>query len=323
MGFRFLPESLDPANRPGDAGHMRICSLLPAATEILYALGLGDSIVAVSSECDYPPEAQGKPVVVESRVDTTANAAEIDRQVRDLSARGESLYWIDQEKFLEIRPDLIITQKLCGVCAATPADLGPILASLPVEPRVIVLHPHSLDGVWEEIRRIGTVTGRAKESEALVGELERRMGAVDERVALSDSRPVMLCLEWIDPPFAAGHWVPEMVARAGGFDVMGKPSEPSFRLDWERVVRSGAELLVVMPCGYGLEQTVKEVHELSLPKGWEALPAVQVSRVYAVDANSYFSRPGPRLVTGIEILAHLLHPELAPVSPPPGSIAQL
>ena len=287
---------------------MRICSFLPSATEIVYALGLGESLSGITYECDYPPEARNKPVVVHTRLPHSGNAAEIDRHVSEFMARGESLYRLDVEALKGIQPDLIITQDLCRVCAASPGDLNQALAVLPGVPRVLSLNPTRLADVWNDIRKVGEVTGRAREAEEVVSDLERRVAAVENAVSAVSLRPRVLCLEWLDPPFVAGHWVPEMVARAGGTDVMGHASEPGFRTSWDKVFAARPQVIVLMPCGYDLKKTVEESKQTQFPAGWKELPAVKEGRVYAVDPSSYFSRPGPRLATGVEILAHLLHP---------------
>ena len=299
---------------------MRICSFLPSATEILYALGLGDSVVGVTFECDFPPEARTKRVVVRSRLTGSQDAAEIDREVGEFVARGESLYEIDQAGLRETAPELIITQELCHVCAATPGDLASAMALLPSPPQVLSLSPRMLAGVWNDIRNLGVATGRAERAEQLVQELDSRLAKVEEAVAASAIRPRVACLEWLNPPFVAGHWVPEMVARAGGIDALGEAGEPGYRTTWENILSVAPEVILMMPCGYHLDAVIAELEKLALPKGWSGLPAVRDARVFAVDASSYFSRPGPRLAAGVEILASVLHPDHAPVKPPAASV---
>lgn len=244
---------------------MRICSFLPSATEILYALGLGESVAGITYECDYPPEARGKPMVVHTRLPRQSGAAAIDRQVSEFVARGESLYQVNREALQNIQPDLIITQDLCSVCAASPGDLDSALATLPHSPQVLSLNPRTLDEVWKDLCAVGQATGRGPQAEALVAELEQRVAAVEQAVAG-------------EPPFVAGHWVPEMVACAGGTDVMGTIGRPSFRISWEEALGTQADVVVVMPCGYGLEQTVKEFKTTQLPAAWDELPAVRHRR---------------------------------------------
>ncbi len=290
---------------------MRICSLLPSGTEIVAALGLVDALVGVTYECDFPPPVKEKPIVVNSRLPATADPGEIDKLVREYLSRGESLYKVESEVLRKGEPDLIVTQELCNVCAATPGDLASALRGLAVQPRVLSLHPHRIEEVWKDILAVGEATERQDTARELVDGLRARIDAVEASVAKAPGRPRVVCLEWTDPPMVAGHWVPEMVALAGGVDVLGSPEKPSFRVDWDGLLDAKPEVVVVMPCGYGLEQAASEWRKTSVPTGWNA-------RVFAVDANSYFSRPGPRLANGVELLAHLLHPEL--VHPVDGSV---
>ncbi len=302
---------------------MRICSFLPSATEIVYALGLGESLAGITYECDYPPQARAKRVVVNSRLAPVSSSHQLDRQVNEFMARGESLYQIDLEALRGIEPDLIITQDLCRVCAASPGDLADALTKLQPVPQVLSLNPSRLADVWNDIRAVGEAAGRGHEASSLVEELERRVAAVERAVRAAPARPRVLCLEWLDPPFVGGHWVPEMVERAGGIDVLGRASQPGFRVEWDQVLEAQPEVIVAMPCGYDLKRTIEDFKVTPLPAGWHRLPAVRASRLYAVDGSAYFSRPGPRLAAGVEILAHALHPTLAPVSPPAEAIAGL
>jgi iron complex transport system substrate-binding protein len=287
---------------------MKICSLLPSATEILFALGLGDQVAGVSHECDFPPEARFKPVLIKSRISHTERAAAIDRQVREFLERGESLYSVDFEKLRAMEPDIIVTQDLCHVCAATPDDLGAALAHLKHQPQIVTLNPHSLADVCADIRTVGEATGRAEQANAVVAEFERGIAEVEQSVAGLD-RPRVLCLEWLDPPYVAGHWVPEMVERAGAVDVLGHAGKPSFRVDWETALATRPEVIVVMPCGYSLGTAEAEFRKLPLPRGWSDLPAVRDGRVFIVEASGYFSRPGPRLAAGMAVLASAIHAE--------------
>ena len=285
---------------------MKICSLLPSATEILFALGLGDQVAGVSHECDFPREARSKPVLVVSRISHTESAAAIDRQVREFLERGESLYSVDIAALAAIEPDLIVTQDLCHVCAAAPDDLGAALAHLKRRPEVVTLNPHSLADVCADIRTVARATGRNERAEVLVTEFERTVAQVERAVAVR-ARPRVVCLEWLDPPYIAGHWVPEMVARAGGMDALGRAGEPSFRVEWETIFAAQADVIVLMPCGYGLNQVAREFRDLTLPDRWHDIPAVRNGRVFLVDASGFFSRPGPRLATGVAILADAFH----------------
>jgi iron complex transport system substrate-binding protein len=292
---------------------MRICSLLPSATEIVYALGLGESLAGVTHECDFPAEARTKPVLIRPRVDATASAGEIDRNVRAMVERGESLYAVDDAALQRIAPDLILTQDLCQVCAASPDDLAAALRKMPHPPRVLTLTPHTLADVWADIRTVGRATGREAEADALARRLEERVTAVERgvetgRAVRAAPRPRVLCLEWLDPPYVAGHWVPEMVAKAGGVDVLGRAGEASFAITWGQAIAARPDVVLIMPCGYGAERAAAELAQMARPAGWEEIPAVRNARVYALDANSYFSRPGPRLADGVEILVKFLHP---------------
>lgn len=287
---------------------MKICSLLPSATEILFALGLGDHVIGVSHECDFPQEAKSRPVLIKSRISRTESAATIDRQVREFLDRGESLYSVDVDLLKEIEPDIIVTQDLCHVCAATPDDLSAALSQLPNRPKIVTLNPHSLADVCSDIRLISEATDCQEQANALITGFQNEIADVERSVA-GLRQPRVVCLEWLDPAYVAGHWVPEMVERAGGIDVLGEPGKPSSRVEWEKVVESRPEVIVVMPCGYNLEDAEAELRGLSLPKGWEEMPAVKNGCVFAVDASGYFSRPGPRLASGVGAMASAIHSE--------------
>jgi len=298
---------------------VRIVSLLPSATEILYALGMGDSVVGITHECDFPPEASKKPALIRPRVDPHAAPAELDRQVRELVSRGESIYAVDDVLLRSLAPDLIITQDLCHVCAASPDDLATALSRMPFAPQVLSLQPQTLAGVWDDIRKIGEATRRLPEADRLAANLARRVAQIEVAVEAAAgatipagaSRPRVACLEWLDPFYVGGHWVPEMVARAGGVDLFGRAGAPSFRVTPEQVIEARPEIIVVMQCGYGVARNRDEYCRAKFPNGWRDLPAIRSGNVFAVDANSYFSRSGPRLAEGVAILAHLFHPECA------------
>lgn len=302
---------------------MRICSLLPSATEIAYALGLGDSILGVSHECDFPADAASKPSLLRPRVNLSASPAEMDREVREIIGRGESIYAVDAELLESLAPDLILTQDLCHVCAASPDDLATALTRFRKPPKVLSLTPRSLREVWDDVRRVGQATGHQREAEVLASSLEQRVMSIAEIAASAPSRPRVLCLEWLDPYYVGGHWVPEMVGFAGGEDVLGRLREPSFCVSADQIMRSRPDVIVVMPCGYGLDRAAAEFRFELLPSGAEALPALREKRVYAVNANAYFSRPGPRLADGAALLAHLVHPELFPAGFPVKSFRRM
>ena len=324
---------------------MRIVSLLPSATEILYALGAGDQVVGITHECDFPPEAAGKPALIKPRVDPTAAPAEIDRQVSELVARGESIYAVDADLLASLAPDLIVTQDLCHVCAASPDDLATALSRFSRPPRVLTLTPHSLDDVWQDIIRAGDATNTRPRAESLAAELKARVQAVapitastnvrassaaqaaasaaPQTVARSAIRPRVACLEWLDPLYVGGHWVPEMVAIAGGEDVLGRAGHPSFKVSADDVAQSNADVIVVMLCGYNAKRNSAEFQSAKILQSWQNLPAIRNRRIFAVDANSHFSRPGPRLADGVELLAHLFNPQRSQAHPPAAAYVKL
>ena len=298
-------------------GVMRIVSLLPSATEIAFDLGLGDSLVGVTHECDYPPEATTKAVVSHSTLPTeTADAAEIDRLVASSIGEGEPIYRLDTEQFARLQPDVILTQDLCRVCAVPTGHVEDALDTLGCSADVVSLDPSSIDEVIDCLVSVGRATGTERRAVARATELRDRVDAV-RRATAGLPRPPTLALEWSDPPFNGGHWVPEMIDVAGGAAVLGEPRAPSRRLSWSEIEAETPELVVFMPCGYGLAQAVTEGRQLLARTELAA-----ASAIFAVDATSYFSRPGPRLVDGVELLAWVLHPEhMAP--PPPGRVEQL
>lgn len=302
---------------------MRVCSLLPSATEILFALGLDEEIAGVTHECDFPEAACQRPVVVRSRLPPHLTSAEIDRHVRAFMERGESLYRVDAEMLARLQPDLVITQDLCHVCAPSPGDLREALAALARPPQVLSLTPTTFSDVLEDILRVGQATGRCAAAEGLVRNLQARVARVEQGVADVPERPRLLCLEWLDPPYCGGHWVPEMVARAGGYDVLGRTGKASRAVTWEEVQAAEPELVVAMPCGYDVPHTVRVYEQVREQPAWHELRRRCPGRLFAVDASSYFSRPGPRLVTGIEILASLLHPGRVGIVPPAGCVLPL
>jgi iron complex transport system substrate-binding protein len=290
---------------------MRIVSLLPSATEILFALGLDREVVGVSHECDFPPQARTKPVVIHSRLPHGVSASEIDRWVREYVSRGESLYAVDAQKLEELHPDLIVTQDLCHVCAASPDDLATALTRFDRRPEVLCLNPQDLGDVWRDILVVGEATCRGTQAEQLVDEIGQRQGALEQQLDSSARRPRVAFLEWLEPIYVGGHWVPEMISCAGGEDALGKVRTPSFRVHLQDVVEAEPDILLIAPCGYPAKQARKEYESLNLPEQWNAIPAVRNDRVYALEANSYFSRPGPRLLTGMEILAKIIQPSVS------------
>ncbi|HKY07828.1 MAG TPA: cobalamin-binding protein, partial [Candidatus Binatia bacterium] len=285
---------------------MRICSLLPGATEIVYLLGLGEQLVGVTHECDYPPEAQYKRVVVRSAIDPKRmSSAAIDAKVAELLQAGKGLYSIDDQALLEAAPDLILTQGLCDVCALDYNDVVKAARRLPRAPAIVSLNPHSLGEIFEDILRVGAATDRDSLASALASTLRRRIDSIGETEP--DYRPRVVCLEWFEPLYVAGHWVPEMVTLAGGFDVLSRTGEPSHKIGWPSVIEAHPDVVLLMPCGFDVRRTVKESAPLRRLDGWNDLPAVKAGNVYALNGSAYFSRPGPRLVNGLEILARIIH----------------
>lgn len=297
-------------------GARRICSLLPSATEILYALGVGDRVVAVTHECDYPPQAREKPHLTSSVIPSTAmSPGAIDQAVRDSLADGATIYHLDRDLLAQLQPDLLVTQELCDVCAVGPPIVKDAVASLKTPPEVVSLEPTTLDQVIESILYVGSLVGASGRASDLVCRLRERLDAIRGAVA---GRPVrrVLTLEWVDPVFIGGHWVPDQVQVAGGEDVLGRAGTPSREATWTEVAASNPDVVVAMPCGFGLERSEMELMNAPIPSTWHELPAVRAGEVYVVDGSSFFNRPGPRLVDGVEILAHILHPEAFDDSPP-------
>jgi iron complex transport system substrate-binding protein len=290
---------------------MRIASLVPSATEMLYALGLGDCVVAVTHECDYPPEARSLPHLTRTVLRPNLSAAEIDRTVKTRVAEGQALYELDEELLAALAPDLIVTQAICAVCAVSFEDVLEVAARLPGRPRVIQQDPSTLAEMLDDVVHLGEAAGILHQARELRGELEGRMATV--RAALSGaSQPRVIALEWLDPPYVGGHWIPEMISIAGGEDVAGPPGLKSPEVSWGELSGLNPDVAIAMPCGWYVEES----HAQAMAH-WERFVALGAKRVYAVDAASTFSRPGPRLIDGVELLAHLLHPELAD---PPGNI---
>jgi iron complex transport system substrate-binding protein len=284
---------------------VRIASLVPSATELLFALGLGDRVAAVTHECDYPPGAEQLPHLTRSVIPEGLEAAEIDAAVRERTSRGEALYELDEATLEELDVDLIITQAVCEVCAVSFDDVRAVAGRLPTQPKVISLDPSTLGEVLADVPRLAAEAGADDAGEQLAGEAAQRIEAV-ARAVEGAPRPRVAALEWLDPLYVGGHWVPQMVEQAGGEDVIGLPGEKSRTADWAEREAATPEVIVSMPCGYYAEEAAAETmkqRERLAPLG---------ARVFAVDAAAYFSRPGPRLVEGIELLGHLLHPDLVP-----------
>ena len=284
---------------------MRICSFLPSATEIIYALGMGESVAGVTFECDYPPEASRKPIVVNTLIHSGLTPQEIDQAVRKQLAAGGSLYFVDLPKLEAIQPDVVVTQDLCRVCAISTPDVAKAIGQLPSHPQVISLAPHTIEQVFQDIETVGAAIGRLSEARSLLDDLHRRVEDVKRNVR-PGRPPRVLCLEWLSPLFQGGHWIPEMVELAGGNAVLATPGKKSICISWDQILEADPEVIIVMPCGFHLEDTIAQYRNTAFPKNWIDVSAVRNQRIYAVDGTAYFSRPGPRLVSGIEILQAIL-----------------
>lgn len=286
---------------------MRIASLVPSATEMLFALGLGDAVVAVTHECDFPPEAASRARLTSSVIPEGLPPAEIDAAVREVTGRGDALYELDEGPLRELDVDLIVTQAVCAVCAVSYDDVCAVAGRLPGRPEVLSLDPSTLGDVLGDVSTLAAAAGVPQEGERLRAELDRRLAAVEAALAELDERPRVAALEWLDPPYAGGHWVPEMIALAGGVDALGVAGEKSRVVSWEEVAAARPDAVVVMPCGLYAPQATEQAQAHATE-----IASLGAERVFAVDAASSFSRPGPRLIDGVELLAHLLHPKLAP-----------
>ena len=289
---------------------MRIVSLVPHATELLFALGLGDQVVGVTHECDHPAEARERRHVTRDRLPAGLDAAGIDAAVRERTEQGEAIYALDEEALRELRPDLIVTQALCAVCAVSYDDVRAIAERLDQRPQVIALDPRTYGETQADVRTVAQATDAKRAALDLIARTRARVDAVLEAVAGVERRPRVVAIEWFDPVFVAGHWTPQLIEMAGGFDVLGFAGEHSEQSTWELVAAAEPDVVVAMPCGYDAERAHAEALRFA-----DRLRAVGAGEVVAVDASAYFSRPGPRLVDGLELLAHILHPDRVPSAP--------
>jgi iron complex transport system substrate-binding protein len=288
---------------------VRIVSLVPSATELLFALGLGDEVTAVTHECDHPAEALELPKVTRDLIGPGLEPAEIDRAVRELTQEGRAIYELDEARLRSLQPDLIVTQALCAVCAVSYDDVKAVAERIESEPKVLSLDPHTLGEVLGDMRTLAAATDSKDAGVDLVQSAASRIDAV--RLAVRAQAPVSVAaIEWLDPVFVAGHWTPQLIEYAGGFDVLGMAGEHSEQRTWEDVAAARPEVIVVMPCGYDAERALEEAYDFA-----DELAEIGARRVVAVDAAAYFSRPGPRLVDGLELLAHILHPDRVPEAP--------
>lgn len=288
---------------------VRIASLVPHATELLFALGLGPEVVAVTHECDHPPAARATKRVTRDVLPVGLGAAEIDAAVRERTLRGEAIYELDRGVIAALSPDLIVTQALCPVCAVSYTEVAELAEGMPSRPAVISLHPHTLGETLEDVHTLAEATGRRERGAELVGELTARIDRIKLAVD-GQPRPHVAALEWLDPVYVAGHWTPELIELAGGQGSLGSPGSPSAMVSWEAVAGAKPEIVVVMPCGYDAPRAYAEAMAYA-----SELAALGARRVVAVNASAYFSRPGPRLIDGLELLAHILHPECVPDAP--------
>ena len=303
---------------------MRIVSLLPSATEIVCAIGLGDSLVGVTHECDYPPEVVGKPVLTRSVNDlSAASSRDIHRLVTASVHGGSSLYALDESALAAIGPDLILTQELCPVCAVSYREVNEVARAIDADITVVSLEPTSIEGIFNTITTVGAMTETEDAAVDLVESLRERLGAVEEKVqARRDAggrSPRVVGLEWLDPPFATGHWVPEQIRRAGGWELLGADGDASVQTTWDAVSEVDPEMLLLMPCGFHLPETLDEWAGTRRPPGYADLTAVRRGQVFALDGSAYYSRPGPRVIDGIELLAEIFDPDAFVDISPPGS----
>ena len=302
----------------------RIVSFLPSATEMAFALGLGDCVVGVSHECDFPPAARTKPAVVRPALPIEQmSLAAVDGAVSERLRSGASLYEIDEPLLRRLAPTLLLTQNLCQVCAPSGNEVSQVLKTLARPPEILWLTSKSLASAEDNMRELGRATGRSEEAEALIASGQERLQAIARVTRKAPRRAKVFCVEWMEPIYCSGHWIAEMVELAGGVDALSRRGADSVRIAWDDVLRWAPEAIVVMPCGFRLPQAIEQAKAMGRLPNWETLPAVRRGAVFAVDANSYFARPGPRLVDGTELLAHLLHPELVAWVGPANAFARI
>ena len=291
--------------------NMRIVSFLPAATEMAYALGLGDQVVGVSHECDFPADAKTKPVVVCCSLPVeTMSPKEIDAAVAECIGSGGNLYEVNRPTVERLAPTHILSQALCQVCAPSGGEIARALKTLPSKPKILLFTPHCIEDIFGNLCELGEATGRLANAEELVASARVRLRSVADLMKKTLRRPRVFCLEWVDPYYCCGHWVPEMIECAGGEDALGCKKTDSVRTAWTDIAAWAPEILIVSACGFGVEKAVEQANLLLEQPGWSDLPAVCDNRVFAVDANAYFARPGLRVVDGVELLAHLIHPDI-------------
>lgn len=301
----------------------RIVSLLPSSTEIVCALGLRDRLVGVSHECDYPSEVIGLPTLTEPKLDPRGTSAAIDARVREIVQEGLSVYRIRTEVLQALRPDVIVTQDQCEVCAVSSSDVVQAVQDfLTPEVKVITLSPQRLGDIWHDIHRVAEATGKEDRADELCRTLKKRVWKVEQKTRHFE-RPRVACLEWLDPLIAGGNWIPEMVEIAGGSYTLALAGDHSPVMSWQTLTELQPEVIVLMPCGFKIPQSQADVPALTAHPEWQTLPAVQSGRVYIADGNAYFNRPGPRIVESVEMLAEILHPEECAGFAPQGAYMRL
>ena len=289
----------------------RIISLLPSATEIVAALGFVENLVGRSHECDFPPGVEKLPACSSTKVPVHGNSYEIDERVKEIVAEGLSVYRVDVERLRELQPDLILTQTQCAVCAVTPRDLEDALCTWTgARPAMLSLEPNNLDDVWNDIRRVGQALGVRPRADQLIDKLKNRLAAIREKARTAKSRPTVAAIEWLGPLMAGGNWMPELIEIAGGRSLFAKAGEHSNWLDWATLIEADPEVIVLVPCGFKIAQTIRDLNLLTENPAWPTLRAVQQRKVYLIDGHHFFNRPGPRLVESAEIAAEILHPEI-------------
>jgi iron complex transport system substrate-binding protein len=288
--------------------HPRVISLLPSATEIVAALGLVNHLVGRSHECDFPSGVEELPVCSSTKVPVDGTSYEIDERVKQIVAEGLSVYGVDVDLLRQLQPDLILTQTQCAVCAVTPRDLDEALCSwVGAQPPILSLEPNNLDDVWNDIRRVGEALGVSQRAEELLSSLRQRLAAIREKSATVRSRPSVVALEWIGPLMAGGNWMPELIEIAGGRSLLAQPGEHSSWLEWSTLIEANPDVIVLVPCGFRISQTVADLDLLTQNPAWPKLRAVEQQQVYLIDGQHFFNRPGPRLVESAEIVAEILH----------------
>ena len=288
----------------------RIISLLPSATEIVAALGFADHLVGRSHECDFQPGVKKLPICSSTKIPARGTSDEIDQRVKEIVAEGLSVYRVDVDRLRELQPDLILTQTQCAVCAVTPRDLEQALCSWTgVQPAMVSLEPNNLEDVWNDIRRVGEALGVRSRAEELIGSLTKRLAAIRDRSSAAASRPTVAAIEWLGPLMAGGNWMPELIEIAGGRSLFAQPGEHSPWLDWASLIEADPEVILLLPCGFKIAQTIRDLNLLTENPAWANLRAVKQGRVYLIDGHHFFNRPGPRLVESAEIVAEILHPD--------------